>query len=86
MAQNAFELMSVRDGEQVIQIEDHYYRMRYYSVETQERHSKKENTSSGLMLYLTDITDYELLRQKYSMISCAWLMCALITTKRLCAG
>lgn len=66
LAQNAFELMSVRDGEQVIQIEDHYYRMRYYSVETQERHSKKENTSSGLMLYLTDITDYELLRQKYS--------------------
>lgn len=66
LAQNAFELMSVRDGEQVIQMEDHYYRMRYYSVETQERHSKKENTSSGLMLYLTDITDYELLRQKYS--------------------
>lgn len=66
LAQNAFELMSVRDGEQVIQIEDHYYRMRYYSVETQEHHSKKENTSSGLMLYLTDITDYELLRQKYS--------------------
>ena len=63
LAQNAFELMSVRDGEQVIQIEDHYYRMRYYSVETQEHHSKKENTSSGLMLYLTDITDYELLRQ-----------------------
>lgn len=66
LAQNAFELMSVRDGEQVIQIEDHYYRMRYYSVETQEHHSKKENTSSGLMLYLTDITDFELLRQKYS--------------------
>lgn len=66
LAQNAFELMSVRDGEQVIQMEDHYYRMRYYSVETQERHSKKENTSSGLMLYLTDITDFELLRQKYS--------------------
>lgn len=42
LAQNAFELMSVRDGEQVIQIEDHYYRMRYYSVETQERHSKRK--------------------------------------------
>lgn len=65
LQQNAFELMSVRDGEQIIQIEDHYYKMRYYSVQTQERHTKKDITSSGLMVYLTDITDYELLRQKY---------------------
>lgn len=64
---NAFELLSVRDGEQIIQLEDRYYRMRYYSVQTQERPGQKNdaNTNSGLMLYLTDVTDYELLRQKY---------------------
>lgn len=62
---NAFELLSVHDGEQTLQLEDRYYSMKYYSVQTQERHSKRPDTSSGLMLYLTDITDYELLRQKY---------------------
>lgn len=62
---NAFELLSVHDGEQILQLEDRYYRMKYYSVQTQERHSKRADMSSGLMLYLTDITDYELLRQKY---------------------
>ncbi|WP_293841074.1 DHH family phosphoesterase [uncultured Phascolarctobacterium sp.] len=62
---NAFELLSVHDGEQTLQLEDRYYSMKYYSVQTQERHSKRPDTSSGLMLYLTDVTDYELLRQKY---------------------
>ena len=62
---NAFELLSVHDGEQTLQLEDRYYSMKYYSVQTQERHSKRADTSSGLMLYLTDVTDYELLRQKY---------------------
>lgn len=66
LAQNSFELMSVHDGEQVIQIEDRYYRMRYYSVQTQEHRNKRDDTTSGLMLYLTDITDYELMRQKYN--------------------
>lgn len=62
---NAFELLSVHDGEQTLQLEDRYYSMKYYSVQTQERHSKRADTASGLMLYLTDVTDYELLRQKY---------------------
>lgn len=62
---NAFELLSVHDGEQTLQLEDRYYNMKYYSVQTQERHSKRADTDSGLMLYLTDVTDYELLRQKY---------------------
>lgn len=62
---NAFELLSVHDGEQTLQLEDRYYNMKYYSVQMQERHSKRADTSSGLMLYLTDVTDYELLRQKY---------------------
>ena len=62
---NAFELLSVHDGEQTLQLEDRYYNMKYYSVQMQERHSKRADTASGLMLYLTDVTDYELLRQKY---------------------
>ena len=60
---NAFELMSVRDGEKVIQIEDRFYRMKYCGVQTQETPSLRtsEQGSSGLMIYLTDITDFELL-------------------------
>ena len=65
---NAFELLSVHDGEQTIQLEDRYYNMKYYSVQTQERGNKRNDasTSSGLMLYLTDVTDFELMRQKYN--------------------
>ncbi len=65
---NAFEMLSVRDGEQIIQLEGRYYRMKYASVQTQEHANKKDDlsTNSGLMIYLTDITDFELLRQKYS--------------------
>lgn len=64
---NAFEMLSVRDGEQIIQIENRYYRMKYCSVRTQENSAEKsgDNTSSGLMIYLMDTTDYELLKQKY---------------------
>ncbi|WP_405382913.1 DHH family phosphoesterase [Phascolarctobacterium sp.] len=64
---NSFELLSVRDGEQLIQMEGRYYKMRYASVQTQERAERKDNlnTSSGLMIYLTDVTDFEILRQKY---------------------
>ncbi|MDY4920400.1 MAG: DHH family phosphoesterase [Phascolarctobacterium sp.] len=64
---NAFEMLCVRDGEQLIQMEGRYYRMKYASVQTQERQNKKDDmsTNSGLMIYLTDVTDYELLRQKY---------------------
>ena len=68
LAANAFEMLSVRDGEQVIQMEGRYYRMKYASVQTQERTTKKDSmaTNSGLMIYLTDITEYELLKQKYN--------------------
>lgn len=63
----AFELLSVRDGEQVIQLEDRYFRMKYCSVQTQEGNDRKaEDSSSGLMIYMTDITDFELLRQKHA--------------------
>ncbi len=65
---NSFELLSVKDGEKLIQMNDRYYNMKYCRVETQDKTSKKgeQNTNSGLMIYLTDITDFELLRQKYA--------------------
>lgn len=66
---NAFELMRVKDGEKVIQIDDKYFNMKYYSVETQEQRTFKkgeEISGSGLMIYLTNITELELLKQKYS--------------------
>lgn len=65
---NAFEILSVKDGEKLIQMEGRYYNMKYCRVQTQERSSKKDdqNTTSGLMIYLTDVTDFELLRQKYA--------------------
>lgn len=66
---NAFELMRVKDGEKIIQIDDKYFNMKYCSVETQEQRTFKkgeETSSSGLMIYLTNITELELLKQKYS--------------------
>ena len=67
LAENAFELMSVHDGEEVIQLNDRYYNLRHCLVQTMEKAPKKgpANQASGLMLYLTDITEFELLRQKY---------------------
>ncbi len=64
---NAFELLSVKDGEKVIQLNDRYYNMKYCRVQTTYKVAKQgEQNNSGLMLYLTDITDFELLRQKYA--------------------
>ena len=64
---NAFELLSVKDGARVIQMNDRYYNMKYCRVQTQDKAEKKgEQNNSGLMIYLTDITDFELLRQKYA--------------------
>ncbi len=67
LQENAFNFLTVRDGEQSIQIDGRYYLMKYASVETQERSQGKQNdnTTSGLMIYLTDVTEFELLRQKY---------------------
>ena len=64
---NAFELLSVKDGEKVIQLNNRYYNMKYCRVQTTDKVAKQgEQNNSGLMLYLTDVTDFELLRQKYA--------------------
>lgn len=67
LQENAFELLSVKDGEKQLQKDGRYYNMRYYRVQTQEKPSKKGDDSniSGLMVYLTDTTEFELLKQKY---------------------
>lgn len=67
LQENAFDILSVRDGEKIIQMEDRYYNMKYYRVQTQEHPTGKGGADniSGLMVYLTDVTEYELLRQKY---------------------
>lgn len=69
LQENAFEILNVKDGEKIIQIDDtgRYYKMRYYSVKTQETQEVKEGDKSisGLMVYLTDVTDEEILRQQY---------------------
>ncbi len=64
---NAFELLSVKDGEKVIQLNDRYYNMKYCRVQTTDKAAKQgEQNNSGLMIYLTDVTEFELLRQKYA--------------------
>ena len=64
---NAFELLSVKDGEKVIQLNDRYYNMKYCRVQTTDKGAKQgEQNNSGLMIYLTDVTEFELLRQKYA--------------------
>jgi c-di-AMP phosphodiesterase-like protein len=64
---NAFEMLTIKDGERVIQMNDRYYNMKYCRVETVEKTGKanEQDKNNGLMIYLTDITDLELLRQKY---------------------
>ncbi|MBQ7318461.1 MAG: DHH family phosphoesterase, partial [Phascolarctobacterium sp.] len=65
---NAFELLSVKDGEKLIQMNDRYYTMRHCLVQTLDKatHKGEQNSNNGLMIYLTDVTDFELLRQKYA--------------------
>ena len=65
---NAFELLSVKDGEKLIQMNDRYYTMMHCRVQTLDKatHKGEQNSNNGLMIYLTDVTDFELLRQKYA--------------------
>ena len=73
LPENSFEIMGVKDGERIIKLEDtgHYYRMRYSGIKYQETKvnasaENNNNNASGLMIYLTDITEQELLRQQYN--------------------
>ncbi len=61
----AFDLLSLKDDHRLIKIEDRYYDMKYFKVETMEKPGKEGAVPTGLMVYLTDMTELELLRQRY---------------------
>lgn len=64
---SAFETMCVKDNSKVLQIEGRYYLLRYFCVQTQtkqNRHKEASDGKNGLMLFLTDVSELELLKQK----------------------
>ena len=66
LPENAFDALSIKDGERLLLINGRYYRLRHCRVQTGERSGKKEVKGNSLIFYLTDVTDFELLRQKYA--------------------
>ena len=45
---NAFDTLSVKDGERLIQIEDRYYNLKHCRVQTSEKGEKKRHGPDGL--------------------------------------
>ena len=66
LPENAFDALSIKDGERLLLINGRYYRLRHCRVLAGERAGKKESKGYSLIFYLTDVTDFELLRQKYA--------------------
>ena len=63
---NAFETMCVKDDEKVIAVKTRWYRMRYFSMQTKPEERARDNAvHSSLMVYLTDVTELEELKQQY---------------------
>ena len=64
--ENAFETMCVKDDSKVIQMRGRYYRMQYFSVQNPAKNTeRKDDAASTLMVYLTDITEWEKLKQRF---------------------
>ncbi len=65
--ENAFETMCVKDDCKVIQMRGRYYQMRYFSVQNPAKNTeRKDDAASTLMVYLTDITEWEKLKQRFA--------------------
>ena len=65
--ENAFETMCVKDDCKVIQMRGRYYRMQYFSVQNPAKNTeRKDDAASTLMVYLTDITEWEKLKQRFA--------------------
>ena len=65
--ENAFETMCVKDDCKVIQMRGRYYQMQYFSVQNPAKNTeRKDDTASTLMVYLTDITEWEKLKQRFA--------------------
>ena len=66
LPENAFDTLSVKDGERVCLVNGRYYQLRHCVVQTTfGKNEKNTEGCGGLIFYLTDITELELLRQKY---------------------
>ena len=66
LPENAFETMCVKDDSRVIKMRGRYYKMRYFSVQNPVPGSGSKDTASTLMIYLTDITEWEQLKQRFA--------------------
>ena len=65
--ENAFETMCVKDDSKVIQMRGRYYQMQYFSVQNPAKITeRKDEAASTLMIYLTDITEWEKLKQRFA--------------------
>lgn len=66
LAENAFETMCVKDDEKVLRLQDRWYNMRYFSVQSKPGDRARDNAvHSSLMVYLMDVTELENLKIKY---------------------
>lgn len=65
LPENAYETLSVREGERLITIGDRHYKLKYCPIKTPERENKKNSGEGSLILYLTDVTDFENLKETH---------------------
>lgn len=66
LPENAFDALSIKDGERLLLINGRYYRLRHCRVLTGDNSKKDSSKGYSLIFYLNDVTDFELLRQKYA--------------------
>ena len=68
LPENAFETMCVKDDTKIIKMRGRYYNMRYFSVQNPAKNTdgKEAATANTLMVYLTDVTEWEQLKQRFA--------------------
>ena len=68
LPENAFETMCVKDDCKIIKMRGRYYNMRYFSVQNPAKTTdgKETGPASTLMVYLTDVTEWEQLKQRFA--------------------
>ena len=68
LPENAFETMCVKDDSKIIKMRGRYYKMRYFSVQNPAKGlgGKEAGAASTLMVYLTDVTEWEQLKQRFA--------------------
>ena len=68
LPENAFETMCVKDDSKLIKMRGRYYNMRYFSVQNPAKTTdgKEAATANTVMVYLTDVTEWEQLKQRFA--------------------